>query len=126
MPTTTYQIDKYCLRIYANDLRGSVTRWGTKVILFYSEGKHVASGYFAREGFTAPDAQFSGGKIYFHAPGYQYQPAVDMLRNEEPVFISWILRSDPGEPNDGIALLYTGTEPVGEGEYKDLDNSIIK
>ena len=116
MPVTSFKIDSYSLQVYANDLRGSLTRWATKVIYMYSGGKNVASAYFAREGFTAPDAVFSGGKIYFHAPGYQYEAVVDILRNEEPAYIAWVPHKDAKEPNDGNAIIYTGTEPVGEGE----------
>jgi len=113
---TRYKIDKYTIQLYANDLRGNLTRWATRVIYLYSGRKHVASAYFAREGANAPDAQFSDGHIYFHAQGEQYGPVIDLLRNEKPVYIAWESRSDDIEQNDGDAYFYCGQEPVGEGE----------
>ncbi len=116
MTTKTHKIDEYSVQIYANDLRGNVMRWAAGVIYLYSSGKHVATAYFARDGYTAPDATYAGGKIYFHAQGEQYERVLDMLRNEEPVYLRWVPHPDPGEPNDGNAYFFCGREPVGEGE----------
>lgn len=112
----SFLIDKYSVQLYANDLRGSMTRWADKVIYLYSGNQLVANAYFAREGTSAPDATFSGGVIYYHAPGSQYAPVIDMLRNEKPVYIAWTPHADSTEPNDGDAYLFTGQEPIGEGE----------
>lgn len=117
MAITSYKIDKYKVELYANDLRGNLTRWAARVVYVYSKDKHVASAYFAREGYTAPDAALgSDGHIYFHAHGEQYAPVLDLLRNEKPVYIAWQPHSDSGEPNDGNAYFYIEPEPVGEGE----------
>ena len=116
MATTSYKIDSYTIQLYANDLRGSLTRWAAQVIYLYSGGKHIASAFFARAGTNAPDAVFSNGHIYFHAQGEQFEPVVDLLRNEKPVYISWVPFTDSSEPNDGNAYFYCGQEPVGEGE----------
>ena len=112
----SFLVDKYSVQLYANDLRGSLTRWADKVVYMYSGGQNVGIAFFAREGASAPDAAFSGGVIYYHAPGSQYGPVIDILRNEKPVYISWVPHTDSTEPNDGDAYLYTGQEPVGEGE----------
>lgn len=116
MTTVTHKIDEYSTQVYANDLRGSITRWAAGVIYLYSSGKHVGSAYFAREGYTAPDATYAGKIIYFHAQHEQYERVLDLLRNEEPVYLCWRQRQDPTEPNDGNAYFYTGREPVGEEE----------
>ncbi len=58
------------------------------MIYFYSKGKYVGSAYFARDGYTAPDARYSGGTIYYHAQGEQYERTLDLLRNEKPVYLS--------------------------------------
>lgn len=114
--SVTFNIDEYSTQLWANDLRGNLTRWAAAVIYFYSKGKYVGSAYFARDGYTAPDARYSGGKIYYHAQGEQYERALDLLRNEKPVYLRWVPYSDSSEPNDGNAYLYTGREPVGEEE----------
>lgn len=116
MPTVTHTIDEYSVQVYANDLRGNLTRWAAGVIYLYSSGNHVGSAYFARDGYTAPDAVYSGGIIYFHAQSEQYERVLDLLRNEQPVYLRWTPHSDSGEPNDGDAYFYTGREPVGEEE----------
>ena len=116
MPTVTKAIDEYSVQVYANDLRGSRTRWASTVIYLYSSGSHVGTAYFARDGHTAGDAVYSGGKIYYHAQGEQYERVMDILRNEKPVYLRWRSQSDSTETNDGDAYFYTGREPVGEEE----------
>jgi hypothetical protein len=116
MANVTHIIDEYSVQVYANDLRGNLTRWAATVIYFYSSGSHVGSAYFAREGYTAPDAVYSGGKIYYHAQTEQYERVLDLLRNEKPVYLAWRSHSDTGEANDGDAFIYSGREPVGEEE----------
>ncbi len=116
MPTVTHTVDEYSVQLYSNDLRGNLTRWAAGVIHFYSSGQHVGTGYFARDGYVGPDATYSGGKIYYHAQGEQFERVLDLLRNEQPVYLRWVPQSDPGESNDGIAYIYSGREPVGEEE----------
>ena len=69
MSIETFKIDEYSTQLWANDLRGNLTRWAAAVIYFYSNGNYVGSAYFARDGYTAPDAVYSGGKIYFPGLG---------------------------------------------------------
>ncbi len=45
--------------------------------------------------------------IRMHLPSTMFQSVLDVLRNEKPVGIVF---------NAGKALLYTGSEPVGQGE----------
>ena len=116
MPFVSHKIDEYLVQVYATDLRGNLTRWAARVIYLYSAGKNVGTAYFAREGARAPDAVYSGGKIYYHAQGEQYGPVIDILRNEKPVYLAWRPHADAREPNDGDAYFYTRREPVGEEE----------
>jgi len=116
MATTSYKIDSYAARIYANDLRGSLTRWAAAELTLYSGGKTVGLAYFARNGENAPDCVLSGEVIYFHAQGEQYERILDLLRNESPVYLAWVPKADSTEANDGDAYFYTGSEAVGEGE----------
>lgn len=112
----SFQIDKYSVQLYANDLRGSLTRWADKVIFLYSGNQNVGQCFFGREGATTPEPTFSGGIVWYHAPGSQYAPVIDLLRNEKPVNINWVPHADSSEPNDGDAYFSTGLEITGEGE----------
>lgn len=114
MPTFT--IDGYRVQAYANDAAGSTTRWADRVIYLYSAGQNVAIAYFAKEGETAPEPSYSGGKIWYHANSHMYAPVIDLLRNESPVYISWVTKTDSSEAGDGDAYFHTGTELPGEGE----------
>lgn len=117
MPFVTHSIEDYSVQVYANDLRGSITRWAAAVIYLYgNNGAHVGTAYFAREGHTAPDAVYAGNKIYYHAQGEQFERVLDILRNEKPVYLRWVSQNDATEANDGNAYFYTGREPVGEEE----------
>jgi len=116
MAISSFKIDSYSVHIYAKDRKGGRTRWGDKLIELYSGGKNVARAVFAREGFKAPEPYFSGGKIYFFAQSNQYGPVIDLLRNEEPVYIAWRPVADPKEPNDGDAYFYIDSESVEEEE----------
>jgi len=51
-----------------------------------------------------------------HLPAADYAAWLDLLRNEDPVFLHWSEAEHPGEPDpDGILHLATGPEPPGEG-----------
>ena len=116
MPTTTHKIDSYKIKIFGNDQLGNDTRWGTKIIELYSGTTNVATAYFARRGASAGDSSASSGQIIFIAPEEQYAPVIDLLRNELPVFISWVPHNDSKEPHDGNAFFHSAKEPVGEAE----------
>lgn len=107
MKSTEYRIDGYVIEIFSSDLKGDRTRWGEKIIRLFSQGKEVAQAVFARDGAEMPEPYLSGGKIFYFAPGPQYADVLDLLRNEQPVFIAWKPISDPQEPNDGDAYFYT-------------------
>ena len=106
MKVKRFKVDKYSIKLYANDRKGSRTRWGDKVIEIYSDEKHVASAVFARKGATAPEPYFSDGKIYYFAQADQYAAVIDLLRNDNPVYIVWEPVYDQKEPNDGDAYFY--------------------
>lgn len=110
MKVIRYKIDSYAIKIYASDLRGSRTRWGDKVIHIYSKGKEVAQAVFALEGSKIPEPYFAEGKIYYFAPGSQFELVLNLLKRSDPVYIAWEPVHDPKEPNDGDAYFFT--EPV--------------
>lgn len=67
--------------------------------------------WFHEEGATLPDNRKRTNQnifdVYYHAS--YWQPIVDLLRNETPVYFNY---SD----TSNAAQIYTGNEPVGEGE----------
>ena len=111
MAITSFKIDSYSVHLYAIDRKGGRTRWGDKAIYLYSGGREIAQAVFAGEGCSPPEPYFSGGKIYYFAQASQYAAVMDLLRNEEPVYIAWKPVSDPKEPCDGDAYFCTGSEP---------------
>jgi hypothetical protein len=49
----------------------------------------------------------TGDIIRMHLPAIMFGPVIDVLRNEGPIFVSF---------NNGVGILGSGAEPVGEGE----------
>ena len=78
------------------NLKGS---FGTALLWFYPEDA------------TLPNNVKRSGQNVFNVYYYSsyWQPVLDVLRNESPVFFSY---SD----TSNAAQIYTGNEPVGEGE----------
>lgn len=51
-----------------------------------------------------------------HLPADDFPLWLDLLRNEDPVFVHWTESEQAGTPEgDGIIHLATGPEPTGEG-----------
>jgi hypothetical protein len=107
MKKTSYKIDCYSVQIFASDLKGRRTRWGDKVIHIYSGGKEVAQAVFAIEGSKIPEPYFKDGKIFYFAPGSQFESVLHLLRTTSSVYIAWESIHDPKEPNDGDAYFFT-------------------
>jgi hypothetical protein len=116
-----HRVDKYKVRVYGTDLKGNEWRWASKIIDLYSENIHVATCYFVRKDGRSSGGDDSGssGQISFIAPEDQYESVIDLLRNENPVFINWLPKSDSQEPNDGDAFFETLKEKAGEGEVSE-------
>ena len=107
MAVTSYKIDSYCVKIFGNDSKGSRTRWGDRCIHLYSEGKEIAQAVFAKPGHEVPEPYFSEGKIYYFAGGDQFADVLNLLRQDNPVYIAWEPIHDPKEPEDGDAYFFT-------------------
>ena len=55
-------------------------------------------------------------QVRAHLPAADYTSWLDLLRNEDPVFLHWTQAETDGEPDpNGIIHLATGPEPPGEG-----------
>lgn len=107
MRETEYKIDGYQVEIFSRDRKGWRTRWAQKIIHLFSKGGEVGQAAFAREGVDVPEPYLSGGKIFYFASDAQYTDVMDLLRNENPVFLGWRPVVDPREENDGDAYFRT-------------------
>jgi len=114
MPELHHKIDKYLVRLYGNDTKGRLTRIDDKEILLYSEGKLVGHASFAKEGNKTGDSHVYQDVVYFRAPSSQYPQVIDLLRNENPVYIGWYPKADSTEEDDGDAYFATSGEPPDE------------
>ena len=112
MPELHHKIDNYLVRLYGNDTKGRLTRIDDKEILLYAGGKLVGHASFAKEGNKTGDSHVYQDVVYFRAPSSQYPQVIDLLRNENPVYIAWRPIADPKEPKDGDAYFYAGQELV--------------
>jgi hypothetical protein len=109
-----YKIDNYLVRLYGNDTKGRLTRIDDKEILLYSDGKLIGHASFAKEGNKTGDSHVYQDVIYFRAPSSQYSQVIDLLRNEDPVYIGWYPKADSAEEADGDAYFATSGEPPDE------------
>lgn len=78
-------------QIQLKDKNGQVAAW----VRFNDPGQFFENDYE------------SGGIIRMHLPSTMFQNVIDVLRNEDPVYIYFTA---------GRAFLGTSAEPIGEGE----------
>jgi len=114
MPELHHKIDKYLVRLYGNDTKGRLTRIDDKEILLYSKGKLVGHASFAKEGNKTGDSHVYQDVVYFRAPSSQYPQVIDLLRNENSVYIGWYPKPDSTEEGDGDAYFATSGETPDE------------
>lgn len=109
MAWQSFKIEKYEAYSVAYNTPGFPNTYAS-VSLFW-EGKHGATLWFRRGSTTSPTPNHwsPNVKAYYAFFGEaQYPDAIDLLRNEQPVFFQW---SDATG-----ARLSTEQEPVGEEE----------
>ena len=98
-------ISKYQALIYGSQA-GYMGARG-QIMCFDNTGKLKGLVRFIDPGKTFPSDSEAGGKVKMHVPSDQFQNAMDILRNEKPVYIYFA-------QNRGF--LSTSKEPVGEEE----------
>ena len=116
---TSHRIDRYKVRIFGTDKQGLTFTFASQIIELYSNGAHVATATFYKAGHTPGEDSLTLSHILFNAPADQYPSVIDLLRNEDPVFITWVPREDSKEQNDGNAIFETMREKVGEAEVSE-------
>jgi hypothetical protein len=79
----------------------------SKIGLRGSDGKILAHINFSDSDMKFENDSESDGIIKMNLPSEMFENVVDILRNEEPVYIQFV---------HGHGVLQTSLEPVGEGE----------
>lgn len=79
----------------------------SKIGLRGSDGKILAHINFSDSDMKFEKDSESDGIIKMNLPSAMFENVVDILRNEEPVYIQFV---------HGHGVLQTSLEPVGEGE----------
>jgi hypothetical protein len=112
MPWKAFAVDKYEAYQVALGTAGLIDVYGY-IRLSWGGQKRATLSFYRDSATTVPaNHAFASalGVLYF--AGFrqtQFREAVDLLRNERPVFFHW------NDTTNG-ALLATASEPVGEGE----------
>ena len=103
MPWKWYRIESYKASVGGKKYYGGIQLFAKD---FYAHIRFHKSGTLPDS--TAPTTY--GQRFYGHMDYQQMDETVDILRNEDPVWLGWF----DGDPN--FFHLMTGKEPVGEGD----------
>jgi hypothetical protein len=98
-------VSSYSLLVYGSPSGYQTNR--AQIDLRDENGQSVAWVRFNDPGMFFEDDYESGGIIRMHLPSTMLASVLDVLRNEEPVYVYFAA---------GRAFLGTASEPIGEGE----------
>ncbi len=105
------EIKKYDVAIYGGGKNTTGYSYRAIIGLRRADGSLIGAAYFYRDPAAMPntDMQSSGGYVWCNYTWDDFSQVVDVLRNEEPVYLRYV---------DGwnLASITTSLEPVGEGE----------
>jgi hypothetical protein len=106
-----YTVDGYALRLWSSRPTTNLSP-GTAVagIYLYQGNTYRGYVYFFPDGtpLAPPVFDAANGRIFIHFNLSQFHATMDMLRNEKPIWISYVSPTN--------ADLRSGREPVGEEE----------
>lgn len=100
MPT---QVAKYSVIFYGSPQGYQTNR--AQIALFDAGGTVVGYLRFNDPGMYFENDRQTDGKVYMHLPSTMFQSVVDVLRNEDPIYIYY---------SNNKGFLKTKAEPVGE------------
>ena len=107
----SFQIDEYSVRIWSSR-RTNETSPGVAMagIYFYHNNSYKGYAYFFANDTPLNPAVYhsSTQQVFVHYNLAQFHAILDMLRNEEPVYLYYYSPSNAG--------IFTGREPTGEEE----------
>ncbi|MCB9234986.1 MAG: hypothetical protein H6581_25255 [Bacteroidia bacterium] len=101
-------VKNYAVRFHGGP-KGTGTDIRAQVHLFDDRNRMLGWVDFYTNGYDLPEDRQTAEHIILSMHSEFLVSVVDMLRNEEPVFLYW-------QPKIQNAYLGTGQEPVGEGE----------
>ena len=113
-------IKKYEVRIWSGRDFEAPDQAFRIMIVLYGEGDEIIAylrfweGSIFRDNFTGegPAGGVEGSPYEFNYPYHCYMPIVDLLRNEKPMYLSYLMGDLPS------GMLSTAKEQVGEGESR--------
>jgi hypothetical protein len=108
----TFEIIKYDVSYYAGGKNTNDYPYRAIIGLRRADNSLIGAAYFHRDPATLPDTdqRNDAGYIYCHYLDDDFPRVLDLLRNEQPVFVRYVAGSW------NIASIVTSMEPVGEGE----------
>lgn len=109
-----FRISNYLIEIYGGDARitdaSDPDTFRAQILLFDFNGNKRRAAIRFYDGDTFPaDARNEAGFVTLSLPASMLMNTVDVLRNENPVYLEW----KKGQPGPRLT---TYLEPVGEGE----------
>ena len=106
------EIKKYDIYYFGGGKNTSGYEYRAIIGLRRDDGSLIGGAYFHRDPTTMPDTDnlTSSGYLWIHYPWEDFPRVLDILRNEEPVFVQYV---GGGWKHGSIT---TSLEPVGEGE----------
>ena len=109
---TIIEIKKYDVAYYAGAKNLGAYPYRAIIGLRDDSNGLIGAAYFHNTPTTMPvaDSRKASGYISCHYLAEDYPRILDILRNEKPVYVEFVIR------DGNIANIRTSAEPVGEGE----------
>ena len=104
MPSAFTSFNRYTIYCYSSSLNEVQYR-----ITCYNDNDLVGKIYFYRDDISIPENDYNNNNIRINLSSSRFPQIVDILRNEEPLYL-WL------DLNNFTGLLYTNKEDVGEEE----------
>ncbi len=107
----SFKINNYSVRIWSSKRTTNLNPGSAMAGIYLYEGtKYRGYAYFFADDtpLAAPVYHSSSGRIFVHYNLVQFHAILDMLRNEDPIYLYYHSPTNAG--------LNTGREPIGEEE----------
>jgi hypothetical protein len=107
------EIKNYVVSYFAGGkCKSSCCQYKAIIALMREDDSLIGCAYFHRDQATMPDtdSQSPEGHVWCHFTAEDYPHILDLLRNEEPVFVEYLAGDNK------LAAITTSFEPAGEGE----------
>ncbi len=106
----TDQIKEYDVSYVGGGQKANGFKYRAVIRLHADDGGLLGRAYFHRDKATMPSTDGKlAGYVSCHYMSEDFPRVLDLLRNEEPVYVQYV-------PTWQIGIICTSLEPVGEGE----------